>query len=202
LKLQREQLLADLKKQMAKSAPKTLAENLENENALYTFFNGEKVAKSLSTFFCLYFQPAEAAKETTHKQVTRIHKDDLVVCVKPGSEDVATENFLGIVDKIEEEKGLIVVKMTMKPGKEELTKRQGKMHSLLKKNTDWVMLRVCSLQNFTRSYQSVDSFNDCLLKDKLLDMTKLDADEAKTMEWCGMATAKKIVSFKDDLNNS
>lgn len=71
----------------------------------------------------------------------------------------------------------------------------------MKPNSDWVLLRICSLQNFTRSYQSVDSFNDCLLKDKLLDMTQPNQKES-FMQWCGQDKARRINNWKSDLNQS
>ena len=100
---------------------------------------------------------------------------------------------------------MLIVKMCMKLGKvEDLTTRQKKVTGLMKVKTDWVVLRICSLQNFTRSYQSVDSFNDCLLSDKLLDMTKKENTESATrFPWCGMAMAKKTINMRDsDFNQS
>jgi hypothetical protein len=46
----------------------------------------------------------------------------LVICCRPGTEDVGVENFLAVVETFDETLNMIIVKMTMQKG-EELTTR-------------------------------------------------------------------------------
>jgi hypothetical protein len=70
----------------------------------------------------------------------------LVVCIKPGSDEIENENFLAVVDTMDDNLNMLIVKMCMKLGKvEDLTTRQKKVTGLMKVKTDWVVLRICSL---------------------------------------------------------
>jgi hypothetical protein len=96
--------------------------------------------------------------------VPELHRDDLVVCFKPDSEDIATEHFMGIVDMYDKEKtGLMIVKMKIVHGGTD--ERYSRLEQLLSENSKWVVLRVLSLQKWTKNYISVDSFRECLFQE-------------------------------------
>lgn len=83
--------------------------------------------------------------------------------------------MLAVVDSSDQ--GLVILKIVLKDV-EEIDIRNYNMYSNLKPESDWVILRICSLENFNKSYIGMDSLNQCILKDQLLDL-KLDTSSDK-----------------------
>ena len=75
--------------------------------------------------------------------------------------------MLCVVDSTHE--GLLIVKIVLKDVTE-LDERNYNLYNLLTKQSDWTILKICSLENFNRSYVGFDSFQTCLLHKELLDL--------------------------------
>jgi hypothetical protein len=63
--------------------------------------------------------------------------------------------MLCVVDSTHE--GLLIVKIVLKDVTE-LDERNYNLYNLLTKQSDWKILKICSLENFNRSYVGFDSF--------------------------------------------
>jgi hypothetical protein len=63
--------------------------------------------------------------------------------------------MLCVVDSTHE--GLLIVKIVLKDVTE-LDERNYNLYNLLTKQSDWTILKICSLENFNRSYVGFDSF--------------------------------------------
>ena len=63
--------------------------------------------------------------------------------------------MLCVVDSTHE--GLLIVKIVLKDVNE-LDERNYNLYNLLTKSSDWSILKICSLENFNRSYIGFDSF--------------------------------------------
>lgn len=53
----------------------------------------------------------------------------------------------------------------------DLDERNYNLYNLLTKNSEWSILKLCSLENFNRSFVGYDSFQMCPLHKDLLDLT-------------------------------
>lgn len=63
--------------------------------------------------------------------------------------------MLCVVDSTHD--GLLIVKIVLKDVTE-LDERNYNLYNLLTKQSDWTILKICSLENFNRSYVGFDSF--------------------------------------------
>lgn len=155
-------LTCDLKAQILKHAENVLSKYAEHPQAHFQLAHRQKLKK----FFALEFHQSVA--ETSGDRPPKIGAHDLVVCVFAGSKTPHNQHMIGVVDSVNE--GLVIVKIMLKDVNE-LDERNFNLYNLLTKNSEWAILKVCSLENFNRSFVGFDSFQMCLLHKELLDLS-------------------------------
>jgi hypothetical protein len=78
-----------------------------------------------------------------------------VIAIYAGSKTPESQHMLCVVDSSNED--LLIVKIMLKDVNE-LDERNYNLYNLLTKSSEWVILKVCSLENFNRSFVGFDSF--------------------------------------------
>jgi hypothetical protein len=73
-----------------------------------------------------------------------------------------------VVDSVQE--SLVIVKIILKEVND-LDERNYNLYNLLTKNSEWTLVKLCSLENFNRSFVGFDSFQLCSLWKEMLDLT-------------------------------
>lgn len=93
--------------------------------------------------------------DKSSEKLPKIGAHDLAVAIFAGSKEPETQHMLCVVDSTHE--GLLIVKVVLKDV-DELDERNYNLYNLLTKSSDWTILKICSLENFNRSYVGFDSF--------------------------------------------
>jgi len=70
-------------------------------------------------------------------------------------ESLKNKHMLAVVDSSVE--GLLIIKIVLREV-DDLDDRNYNLYSILTANSEWKILRVCSLENFNKSYVGFDSF--------------------------------------------
>jgi len=111
--------------------------------------------QKLKKFYALEFHHQPVADRKFEERPSKLGAHDLVVAIHVGSKSPETQHMLCVVDSVHEE--LIIVKIMLKDVND-LDERNYNLYNLLTKNSEWSILKVCSLENFNRSFVGYDSF--------------------------------------------
>ena len=76
----------------------------------------------------------------------------------------------------------------LRENKQTLDERNWNLRNLLSENSSWVLLKVCNLENFNRSYVGYDQFQICNLHNQLLNLEG----------YVNQSEAKYPISFDSD----
>lgn len=76
--------------------------------------------------------------------------------------------MLAVVDSVVE--NLVIAKIVLREA-DDLDERNYNLYNMLTSNSQWQIVRVCSLESFNKSYIGVLGIDNCPLKDCILDMT-------------------------------
>ena len=75
----------------------------------------------------------------------------------PGeTESIENEHMLCVVDSISEEENYIILKIVLREGRQFIDERNRFLLRSLAEDGHWTLLKVCSLENFNRSYVGYD----------------------------------------------
>lgn len=91
-----------------------------------------------------------------------IRDSDLVVAFPSDSTDIKNEHMLCVVDSIQEEEKQLILKIVLRDQKN-LDERNYNLMNLIAQDSNWTLLKVCSLENFNRGYVGYDQFQICNL---------------------------------------
>ena len=102
-----------------------------------------------------------------------IGNHDLVIAISPDPDtnEIEQRHMLCVVDSSDE--NIIYLKNVLQPMDPKiLDERNINMYKLLRKpNSQWTLLKVCSLENFNRAYLGFEAFQICKLYEEILDLS-------------------------------
>ena len=148
---------------------------LRHPKAQFEIAHRYKLKKNFT--FCLEFhtvKPEDEEMKTDKKRVVPplITNHDLILAIKsdPDDSDIENKHMLCVVDSVVDD--LVILKNVLLPLDAKVCdERNYNMYMFIKPQSQWTLLRVCSLENFNRSYVGFDSFQQCLLYKELLDLS-------------------------------
>jgi hypothetical protein len=169
-------LIQDLRALIAKHAISALSKNKNfaddpHPQARYQLAHRQRLKK----FFALDFhavKPEPGTESHKREKVAKITPHDLVLAVYAGSKSMETQHMLCVVDSVhgddDENAGkknqqqdgqasLVIVKIVLRDAKD-LDERNYNLYNLLTKSSDWILVKICNLENFNRSYVGFDQF--------------------------------------------
>ena len=76
--------------------------------------------------------------------------------------------MLAVVDSVVE--NLLIAKIVLREA-DDLDERNFNLYNMLTSNSEWQIVRICSLENFNKSYIGVLGIDNCPLREGILDLT-------------------------------
>lgn len=72
------------------------------------------------------------------------------------SQNIRNEHTLCVVDNIQGDGNQIILKLVLREDRQSMDERNWNLANTLSEGSNWTLLKVCSLENFNRSYVGYD----------------------------------------------
>ena len=96
-------------------------------------------------------------------KLPQIREHDLLLAFLRDSPDIKNEHALCVVDSLQGEGNQVIIKIVLNQDIRRLDERNWNVMESLSEGSGWTLLKICSLENFNRSYVGYDQFQICNL---------------------------------------
>jgi hypothetical protein len=124
----------------------------------------------LKKFFALEFHKSFPDHIDKKVHVPQISQSDLLLIFQhEEGHSPVNKHMLAVVDSCVE--NLLIAKVVLREA-DDLDERNYNLYNMLTADSKWQILRLCSLENFNKSFIGVLGIDFCPLRDMLLDLSK------------------------------
>ena len=122
----------------------------------------------MKKFFALSLARINPIDESKPEQMRalklpQIREHDLLLAFLRDSPDIKNEHALCVVDSLQGEGNQVIIKIVLNQDIRRLDERNWNVMESLSEGSGWTLLKICSLENFNRSYVGYDQFQICNL---------------------------------------
>lgn len=159
---QKQVLIADVKAQLQRHAQVVIDRFRDFQGSTYNLAHRSRLKK----FFALEFHLTHPTFVDKKISAPVINQSDLLVIFN--CEDPTQRHMLAVVDSAVE--NLLIAKVVLREA-DDLDERNYNLYNMLTSNSQWQVVRICSLENFNKSYLGVLGIDNCPLRESILDLT-------------------------------
>jgi len=122
-----------------------------------------KLTQRVKKFFAISMSRLNPVEESTTgkphgSKLPQIRESDLVIALIKDSPNINNEHALCVVDSIQGEGNQIILKVVLRERQRQDERNWNVFNALAEGSGHWTLLKVCSLENFNRSYVGYDQF--------------------------------------------